>query len=281
MFRRRSAFESPLRPPPPEIRVNHLPVTDYCTVSTKQSALIRAALQQRAKGRSLSNSPIIRKKKFHHLPLLLHNEAGEATLSGDEQAIASYDDYDYDNGGDSNVDYLDTHTADIGDGARHSRHHVSRRDHTRNVNSLGNSLGTTRYNRLVTGLPTTAASIQSGQRSQRWLQQQKQQDESALRAKQYQQQQQEHQAQQKSRLHHPLVKDRRDSIATSRPTSATERSPVRECILVRRRSDFTDREYQEYLRQCKKQEYEQQYPEQYSQKQTHLHPHYTGAAHVS
>ncbi|XP_054081503.1 5'-AMP-activated protein kinase subunit gamma-2 isoform X5 [Zeugodacus cucurbitae] len=264
MFRRRSAFESPLRPSPPEIRVNHLPVTDYCTASTKKSALIRAALQQRAKGRSLSNSPINRKKKFHHLPVLLDDEAGEATHSGDEHTIAGYEYCDYDNGvgaTDSNVDYLGTYTADIGDGARHSRHHVSRRDHTR--------------------LPTTATTIQSGQRSQRWLQQQQQQQqqqyESALRA---QQQQEQQQAQQKSRLHHPLVRDRRESIATSRPTATTERSPVRECILVRRRSDFTDREYQDYLRQCKKQEYEQQYPEQYPQKQTHLHPQFTGASHL-
>lgn len=275
MFRRRSVVESPLRPPPPEIRVNHLPVTDYCTASTKKSALIRAALQQRAKGRSLSNSPINRKKKFHHLPILLDDEAGEATLGGDEHAIGGYD---YENGGDNSVDYLGAHTADIADGARHSQHHVSRRDHTRNLNSFGNSLGTTRYNRLVTGLPTMATSIQSGQRLQ---QQQQQQYESALRTKQYQQQQQEQKAQQKSRLHHPLVRDRRESIATSRPTASTERSPVRECILVRRRSDFTDREYQEYLRQCKKQEYEQQYPEQYPQKQTHLHPHFTRAEHVS
>ncbi|XP_039950307.1 5'-AMP-activated protein kinase subunit gamma-2 isoform X5 [Bactrocera tryoni] len=278
MFRRRSVVESPLPPPPPEIRVNHLPVTDYCTASTKKSALIRAALQQRAKGRSLSNSPINRKKKFHHLPILLDEETDEATLSSDEQAIGGYVGYDYDNGGDSSVDYLGTHTADIGDGARHSRHHVSRRDHTRNLNSFGNSLGTTRYNRLVTGLPTMSTSIQSGQLMH---QQQQHQHKSALRTKQYQQQQeQEQEVPQKSRLHHPLVRDRRESIATSRPTASIERSPVRECILVRRRSDFTDREYQEYLRQCKKQEYEQQYPEQYPQKQTHLHPHFTRATHL-
>ncbi|XP_053969513.1 uncharacterized protein LOC128871640 isoform X2 [Anastrepha ludens] len=279
MFRRRSVFETPLRPPPPEIRVNHLPVTDYCTASKKKSTLIREALQQRAKGRSLSNSPINRKKKFHHLPVLLDDEAGEATLDSDEytNTTANNGSYTYNNGN-GNYDAgsdgdAGTYTADMADGARHSHHHVSRRDHVRNINSFGNSLGTTRYNRLATGPPKTMTNIQSGQGKLF-----QQQHVLAEREKQFEQQQQHQQQhpQKMAHLHHPLVKDRRESIATSRPSINIERSPVRECILVRRRSDFTDREYQEYLRQCQKHEYEQQYPEKYPQKQTHLHPHFTG-----
>ncbi|CAD6991597.1 unnamed protein product, partial [Ceratitis capitata] len=289
MFRRRSAFETPLRPSPPnppEIRVNHLPVTDYCTTTTttKKSALIRAALQQRAKGRSLSNSPINRKKKFHHLPILFDDEAGEATLSvdehningcyADEQNVCDTNRKDkYNNDDNDNNDNNDSDSAasaDLADGARHSRHHVSRRDHTRNLNSFGNSLGTTRYNRLATGPSPTATRTQSGHR----------QYESTPRSQQQQQQyhHQPHQQQSTAHLHHPLVRDRRESIATSRPTINAERSPIRECILVRRRSDFTDREYQEYLRECKKHEYEQQYPEHCPQKQTHLHPYFKAGA---
>ncbi|XP_067615000.1 5'-AMP-activated protein kinase subunit gamma-2 isoform X7 [Eurosta solidaginis] len=252
MFRRRSVFETPLRPPPPEIRVNHVPVTDYGAASTirKKSALLRAALHERAKGRSLSNSPINRKKKLHNLQVLLGEENGEVntnTLSTNEQ-------HRYYNNSVSAINEIDDEICetDKADGVCFSNNHVSRRDNTRsNLNSFGNSLGTTRYNRLAIGPTTTATSnIPSGPKQP-----------------------------QKYTVHHPIVRDRRESIATSRPTISGERSPVRECILLRRRSDFTDREYQAYLRQCQKHEYEQQYPEQQNakqiQKQTHLHPHFT------
>lgn len=126
----------------PEIRVNQAPV------ASKQIT----ALQQR-KSRSLSNSPVYRKKKYDNLPVLIDHyydytpEDLDAIVKKDQEkkisernaasASANNDDND-----------------DKTDGLRHS-HHVSRRSSgdnqsksRRNLNSFGNSIGLTRHRRL-------------------------------------------------------------------------------------------------------------------------------------
>ncbi|XP_030373553.1 5'-AMP-activated protein kinase subunit gamma isoform X3 [Scaptodrosophila lebanonensis] len=187
------------------------------------------------KARSLSNSPLNRKKRYHHLPTLMsHSASNNATASANYQLLNN------------------ANLKDILDGQHHSQH-VSRRDgdgwqknaktkdgkkstaaavtqllrrklqststnNNNSNNSITNSLGTTRYNRLPNSIsghshesemvfPTSAA------------------------------------------LQQTLVYERRNGAAGSANGSPRTHSPVHQCLLMRRRSDYSVEQIEKFKRQ--------------------------------
>lgn len=200
----------------PEIRINHVgpPTSKQIT-----------ALQQR-KTRSLSNSPVYRKKKYDNLPTLIDHyyEYTDEDLNNLQQIdqqkqnlqrnstnkiiIENVESNDFEDHDDSKNDSTD--------GKGHSKHISRSRDSNaarRNLNKFGNSIGLTRHKRLQfnedekLSTSTSSTALSSGGHSQD---------------------------------HYTATEKPLQPLVFNTHTPRRSLSPVHSCLLVRRRSDFSD-----------------------------------------
>lgn len=224
MFRRYSLFDntsprvSVLAAPPNAVRKNSLGVVPENQQMLPPSKHIAMLLQQQRKTRSLSNSPVYRKKKYDNLPKLIDHY------------------YDYDDNGDIQENQPNDCTHNDGnrnvindqkvtlpppsndddnpDGIRHS-HHVSRhREKIRrnnNLHSFGNSIGVMPHKRLLnddSGGSAGHSHVSARERSP---------------------------MQPPQKPLQPLV-----FATNSAKSPQRSSSPIHSCLLVRRRSEFYD-----------------------------------------
>lgn len=225
MFRRYSLFDntsprvSVLAAPTNAVRKNSLGVVPENQQMLPPSKHIAMLLQQQRKTRSLSNSPVYRKKKYDNLPKLIDHYY-DYDDNGDIQQNQA-NDYCTHNDGNRNVINGQKVTLpppsnddDNPDGIRHS-HHVSRhREKIRrnnNLHSFGNSIGVMPHKRLLnddSGGSAGHSHVSARERSP---------------------------MQPPQKPLQPLVFDTNSAKSPQRSSS-----PIHSCLLVRRRSEFYD-----------------------------------------
>ncbi|XP_037826348.1 5'-AMP-activated protein kinase subunit gamma-2-like isoform X3 [Lucilia sericata] len=220
----------------PEIRISQ------ATAQPPSSKQI-TALQQR-KSRSLSNSPVYRKKKYENLPTLIdhyydYTEEDLEKIHNNDQAKQnsqrnSLIKINSNNNNSTKISNENINSDnDKIDGLRHSQH-VSRRSSEsksrRNLHSFGNSIGLTRHRRLlindeVTTTPTLAAATNTNASTTSGHSLAKEKHSSGGKPLQQ------------------LVFNTNSNSSTANTQHQQQRrasSPVHSCLLVRRRSDFSD-----------------------------------------
>ncbi|XP_075146529.1 SNF4/AMP-activated protein kinase gamma subunit isoform X5 [Haematobia irritans] len=246
MFRRYSAFENSSAAPrmsvlPMQqnvaIRKNSLGMVPENQQMLPQSKHIALILQQQRKSRSLSNSPVYRKKKYDNLPKLIdhyydYDDNGQVQNSdnandGDHHHhhqhsplrnnVNSNVNHQTNTLNDSNYNQM-SQTDDNTDGLRYSHHVSRRRDKTRrnNLHTFGNSIGVTPHKRLLNEDKNGNSAVNGRGHSHY---------DTAAREL----------SPQTQKPLQPLVFN---SSAKSPQRRAS--SPIHSCLLVRRRSEFYD-----------------------------------------
>lgn len=222
------------------------------------------------KARSLSNSPLYRKKRYSHLPTLMSSNGPTAS---------------------ANYQLLNNATiTDIIDGQHHTKH-VSRRDDSIGISNSNNNSGNN-SNKIKQKdgkkLSATLSAAMPAVLLRRSSKQQKQQQKEQQQQQQLQQQQQQHQQQQQqmslpprnnnsknianglvpgkrlSVVHSPatapselaatglqqsLVYQRRSSHSAHNSPRHSSPAPVHQCLLLRRRSDYSVEQIEQWKRQ--------------------------------
>ncbi|XP_059218908.1 uncharacterized protein LOC106090612 isoform X5 [Stomoxys calcitrans] len=231
MFRRYSVFDNTTAAPRMSVlplqqngavRKNSLGMVPENQQMLPQSKHIALILQQQRKSRSLSNSPVYRKKKYDNLPKLIDHyyeyddkgqvQNGPSAAEGEEDHATLAADHHQENSINGNHKQNDNDDDDP-DGLRYS-HHVSRRrekSRRNNLHSFGNSIGVMSHKRLLNEDKNGSLAGHSHYGVARELSPQTQ------------------------RPLQPLVFD---SNAKSPQRRAS--SPVHSCLLIRRRSEFYD-----------------------------------------